>query len=95
MNNRKIKKFGFEGVIKDDSAIPRMRAQYETMIVQSMRMSGHVPVLDLDPQFHLEYDHNKDQYSFQIYVHGIFVGKKKALEYEGFTGQRLIPRSDS
>jgi hypothetical protein len=94
MNSRKIKKFGFDGIIKDDASIPRMRSQYENMIVHSMRISGYVPVLDLDSQFHLEYDQNKDQYSFKIYVHGIFVGKKKSLQYEGFTGQRLIPRSD-
>jgi hypothetical protein len=92
MNNRKIKTFGFDGIIKDDASIPRMRAQYENTIIHSMRMSGYVPVLDLDSQFHLEYNHDKDQYSFQIYVHGIFVGKKKALHYEGLVGQRLLPR---
>lgn len=95
MNNRKIRKFGFDGIIKDDAAIPRMRIQYEKTIISSMRDSGYVPVLDLDPQFHLEYNHNEDHYIFVIYVHGVFVGKKKAAEYEGFAGQRLIPRSDS
>lgn len=95
MTNRRIKKFGFDGIIKDDAAIPRMREQYHNLIVKSMRDSGYVPVLDLDPQFHIRYDHDKDQYHFQIYLHGIFVGKKKSHQYDGFSGQRLIPRTDT
>lgn len=95
MSNRKIKNFGFDGVIKDDAAIPRMRTQYEKMIIDSMRTSGYIPVLDLDPQFYLEYDHEKDQYQFSIYMHGIYVGKKKSYQYEGFSGKRLIPRTES
>ena len=95
MSNRKIKRFGFEGIIKDDSVIPRMRTEYQKTIIDGMRLSGYVPVLDLDTQFYLDYDSRKDQYSFSIIMYGVYVGKKKSLQYEGFSGQRLIPRSDS
>ena len=92
MQNKKIKKFGMNGIIADDSAIPRMRSQYEKTILMSMRDSGYVPVLDLDPLFYISYDEIKNVFNFEIYLHGIFVGKKKATEYDGYIGQKLIPR---
>lgn len=91
---RKIKKFGFDGIIADDASIPRMRSQYQSMIVKGMRDSGYVPVLDLDPLFYISYDSSKNHYNFNIYIHGVYVGKKKSKMYDGYAGQRLIPRSD-
>lgn len=92
--NRKIKQFGFDGVIADDSALPRMRLQYQKMIEDSMRDSGYVPVRDLDPVFKISYNEENNSYLFSISVHGIYVGKKKAKEYDGYVGQRLIPKSN-
>lgn len=92
--NRKIKQFGFSGVIADDSAIPRMREQYRKMIEDGMREDGYVPVLDLDPIFNISYNEDKNTYDFSMYIHGVFVGKKKSKEYHGYSGQRLIPRSN-
>jgi hypothetical protein len=94
MQNKKIKKFGMEGTLADDSAIPRMRVQYERTILNGMRDSGYIPVLDLDPLFYISYDQDKNIFNFEIYLHGIYVGKKKAIEYDGYAGQRLIPRSN-
>lgn len=94
MQNKKIKKFGMEGTIADDSAIPRMRQQYEKVITDSMRDSGYIPVLDLDPLFYISYNQEKNNFNFEIYLHGVFVGKKRATEYDGYAGQRLIPRSN-
>jgi hypothetical protein len=94
MQNKKIKKFGMEGTIADDSAIPRMRQQYEKIIIDGMRDSGYVPVLDLDPLFYISYNEQKNNFNFEIYIHAVFVGKKKATEYDGYAGQRLIPRSN-
>jgi hypothetical protein len=57
-----------------------------------MRSKGYVPVLDLDPQFSLKYNNDKDQYTFNLEMYGVFVGKKKSREIEGFSGQQFIPR---
>lgn len=81
-----------QGQIHDDSAIPRLRKQYEHMIEDDMRIQGYVPILDLDIQFSLEYDESADIYNFDIVLYGIYVGKKKAFLYEGFSGQTLIPK---
>jgi hypothetical protein len=57
-----------------------------------MREQGYVPILDLDIQFSLLYDEPQDLYEFDIVVYGVYVGKKKAHLYEGFSGQSLIPK---
>lgn len=81
-----------QGQIHDDSAIPRLRKQYEHMIEDDMRTQGYVPILDLDIQFSLDYDEINDIYNFDIVLYGIYVGKKKSYLYEGFSGQTLIPK---
>jgi hypothetical protein len=90
--NKKLKSFGMQGQINDDAAIPRLRLQYERLIESDMREQGYVPILDLDIQFSLLYDEEQDLYEFDIVVYGVYVGKKKAHLYEGFSGQSLIPK---
>lgn len=81
-----------QGEIHDDATIPRLRAEYERLIESDMREQGYVPILDLDTQFSLLYNEGTDTYEFDIVVYGVFVGKKKAHMYEGFSGQNLIPK---
>ena len=92
MNNRKLKKFGMEGTIGDDSLIPRQKEYFQKLLEDQMRDSGYVLVLDLDPQFFISYNVTKDTYDFTLHVFGIYVGKKKCLNYIGFSGQSLIPK---
>lgn len=90
--NKKLKSFGMQGQIHDDAAIPRLRIEYQRLIESDMREQGYVPILDLDIQFSLLYDEPNDLYEFDIVVYGVYVGKKKAHLYEGFSGQNLIPK---
>lgn len=90
--NKKLKSFGMQGQIHDDAAIPRLRIEYQRLIESDMREQGYVPILDLDIQFSLLYDEQNDLYEFDIVVYGVYVGKKKAHLYEGFSGQSLIPK---
>jgi hypothetical protein len=90
--NKKLKSFVMQGQIHDDAAIPRLRLEYERLIESDMREQGYVPILDLDIQFSLLYDEEQDQYEFDIVVYGVYVGKKKAHLYEGFSGQSLVPK---
>lgn len=80
------------GTIKSDSDIARLRSMYEKLLLDEMRTKGYVPVLDLDTQWSIKYNHNKDNYSFHLEMHGVFVGKRKAWEIEGFSGQNYIKR---
>lgn len=92
MLKRNIKTFWINGVIGDDSDIVRLRDMYERLLIGEMRSKGYVPVLDLDSQFSLKYNVEKDEYNFNLEMYGVFVGKRKSLEIEGFSGQSFIPR---
>jgi hypothetical protein len=46
----------------------------------------------MQPQFNVKYNEEKDHYTFNLVMYGIYLGKSKALKYEGFSGQSLIPK---
>jgi hypothetical protein len=80
------------GIIKDDSIFQKSRENYERLLVQQMRDKGYVPVLDMQPQFNVKYSEDKDHYTFNLVMYGIYIGKSKSLKYEGFSGQSLIAK---
>ena len=92
MYPRKIHDFWISGTIKDDSKFQSSSENYERLLVQQMRDKGYVPVLDMQPQFNVKYNEEKDHYTFNLVMYGIYLGKAKALQYEGFSGQSLIPK---
>lgn len=92
MMKRKIKKFGMEGKIADDKHFPQTRENYQRMVEDQMRTAGYVPVLDIEPQFFTMYFEDNDTYSFIFNMYGVYVGKRKSLDYEGFSGQSFLPR---
>ena len=67
---------------------------YERTLLQQMRDRGYVPILDLEPQFSIKYNEKKDTYSFNLEMFGVYVGKKKAQEIEGFSGQQFYKRNN-
>lgn len=87
-----MKSFGITGQINDDSSIPRLKQEYQYLLEQDMRSQGYVPLLDLDVQFWLDYNQEQDTYNFEIVLYGVYVGKKKSYQYEGFSGQSLVPK---
>ncbi len=92
MLKKNIKSFIVSGVIKDDSAFIRIRELQEKLLLQNMRDRGYVPVLDLESQFSIKYNELKENYSFYLEMFGVYVGKRKALEIEGFSGQQFYKR---
>jgi hypothetical protein len=89
---KQLKSFGMSGQISDDSAIPRLRKEYERLIDQNMRLQGYVPILDLEPLFHLEYVHEEDTYNFELVIYSMYIGKRRSQQYAGFSGQSLVPK---
>ena len=92
MLKKNIKSFIVSGVIKDDSAFKRAREMHEKLILADMRERGYVPVLDLEPQFSIKYNESRNSYSFFLEMFGVYVGKRKATEIEGFSGQQFFKR---
>lgn len=81
--HKTIKRFGLEGIVGDDADFPRLRSQYENMILKEMRESGYVPVLDLGPYWSTSFVKDKLSYQFILSVYGVYVGRKRSWEIEG------------
>lgn len=87
-SHKKITRFGLEGEIYDDSAIPRLRSQYTQMIISRMRHDGYVPRYDIDTEFSLGY--NGKTFDFKISIYGVYVGKKRAKCIQGIDKNEII-----
>lgn len=89
VGHKKIKEFHIDGMIEDDSVIPKIRERYEIILIDMMRSQGYVPHLDIEPAFSLEYKDSK--YNFLLTIYGVFIGKAKAKCYLAVSGNNLIP----
>lgn len=90
--HKTVRRFGMEGKVADDATFPRLRAQYENMILRKMRDLGYVPVLDLGPFWSTSYVKADKNYDFIISLYGIYVGRRRAWEVEGIWNGKEILR---
>ena len=89
-HHKPIKKFGLDGVIHDESAIGRLKAEYIRLIVSEMRLSGYVPRFDIEPDFTIDYNEKKKYFEFELTIHGIYVGRKQIEWIVGIDGNKPI-----
>ena len=92
MLKKSIHQFTTSGLIKSDKDIGRLREMHERLLMQDMEARGYVLVLDMESQWQIHYVEKKDMYSFHLIMFGVYLGKKKALDYIGFSGQQFIKR---
>jgi hypothetical protein len=90
LHHKPIKKFNLKGNIYDDSAIVRLREEYAKLLATEMRLSGYVPRLDINQDFTLEYNHQKQYFEFELTSYGVYVGKKKAEWISGIDEVRVV-----
>ena len=90
MTHKTIKRFQVSVEFLDDSDMIKIKHQYESLLTQKMRGQGYVRVLDIDPAFSVEF--TGETWKFLMTIHGVYVGKKKAWQLEGWTQGKLIPR---
>ena len=91
--NRRIKTFGHDGEFLDDSVALIARVAAENVLVHDMRDKGYAKILDIDVGWYTQYDPNINKWEYSIRAYGIYVGKRKARECEGWSQGKLIPRS--
>lgn len=89
-HHKAIRRFDLDGIIYDDSAIPRLKIEYVRLITSEMRILGYVPRLDINNDFTIEYNVIKEYFEFKISVYGIYVGKKKSEWITGIDETRAI-----
>ena len=91
LHHKSIKAFNLEGVIKDDAAIGRLKIEYVRLSTIQMREEGFVPRLDMDPDFTIYYNSDKDYYEFTLTTYGTYLGRKKSKCIEGMDGTLAVP----
>jgi hypothetical protein len=90
IHHKSIKRFSLSGEIYDDSAIPRLKNEYATIIRQQMKDSGYAIRLDIDQDFTIRYNRKKETFTFKISLYGSYVGKKKIECVVGIDGTTVI-----
>ena len=91
IHHKPIKNFILDGIIKDDSAIGRLRYEVAKLKIEEMRELGYVPRLDIDPNFTIKYNEEKEYFEFTITIYGTYLGKKKSQCIQGIDGTEMVP----
>ena len=76
---RKINAVQLSGVFAPEAKF-KARSKFECLIEDQMRAEGKVPVLDMNTQWYISWDDDKERYEFTLVMYGVYVGKKKARE---------------
>ena len=86
IHHKPIKHFFLDGQIHDDAAIGRLKTEYIRLVTAEMRLSGYAPRLDIDPDFTIEYNSTKENFTFQLSMYGTYVGRRKSEWITGIDG---------
>ncbi len=90
LHHKPIKKFNLKGNIYDDSALVRLRDEYARLLTTEMKISGYVPRLDINQDFTIEYNQEKQYFEFELTLYGVYVGKKKSQWILGIDETRVV-----
>jgi hypothetical protein len=82
--------FKLDGIIHDDSAFSRLKNEYIRLLISEMRLSGYVPRYDINPDFTTAYNELTKYFEFELSIHGVYVGKKKAEWIAGIDGTTVV-----
>lgn len=88
-HHKPIKKFFIDGIIHDESKVPRLKDEYTRLLISQMRYDGYVPRIDIDPDFTIDYN-EKGYFEFQLTIYGVYAGKEKSKWILGIDGHRII-----
>jgi hypothetical protein len=96
-HHKPIKRFSLDGNIHDDAALMRLRIEYTKLIITEMKLSGYVPRIDINPDFTIRYNEQKQYFEFKLSIYGVYVGKKKSEWIVGIDEAKAIyiPQSKS
>ena len=90
---KKINKLELTGTFSPDIKF-KARSKFEVLIEDQLRAEGKVPVLDMNTQWYISWDDDKEHYDFILVMYGVYVGKKKAREeicgWEQETGKMVL-----
>lgn len=88
--HKPIKKFGLSGNIYDDADMVRLRMEYVKLVLMQMRLAGYVPKFDIDTDYTIQYNYDKQYFEFELSIYGIYVGKKKSHWILGINKNQVL-----
>lgn len=96
-HHKSIKKFSLNGSISDESTIPRLKWEYIRLLTSEIRFSGYAIRIDIDPDFTIDYNEEKEIFKFELSIYAIYVGKRQSECIQGIDGNKVIyiPKSKS
>ena len=62
-----IKRFELTGQITDDCFIPRMKGEYVKLLSETMKDTGYVIRLDIEPDWTISYTGNHYEFILSVY----------------------------
>lgn len=86
-----IRKFSLEGELGEPDIV-KTKERMVSYIEGLMRDYSYVPALDLEPQFTLDYSHEREGFNFTLSVYGVLVEKEKAWSTGGIMSGKEIPK---
>jgi hypothetical protein len=90
IHHKPIKRFYLDGNIHDEAAIWRLRSEYQRLLESEMRISGYVPRLDINSDFTVSYNQQKEYFEFKLSLYGVYAGKKKSEWIIGVDETKVI-----
>jgi hypothetical protein len=90
IHHKPIKRFSLSGNIHDEAALWRLRIEYQKLLESEMRLSGYVPRLDINQDFTVDYNQEKQYFEFELSIYAIYVGKKKSEWIAGVDETKVI-----
>lgn len=89
MTHHMIRRFRLEGELFE-TKMPQVRQSGISLLTVSMKDSGYLPLLDVDPVWQTLYL-GGDRYNYVLTLQGVHVGKDVAWKNAGVMDGKLVP----
>lgn len=86
-----IKKFLLHGEMSDSNVVQTKERLVEA-VEADMRDQGFAPVLDMEPQFTMDYVEHRGKFNFSLTVYGSYVGRDDSWHTAGVMAGKKIPK---
>lgn len=84
-----LKRFTQEGTFKSDKDVVKTKDNMSRILEDIMRSESHVPMLDINVQWSMDYNSKHDLYTFKITMYGVYVDGD-VENIVGFSDGRVI-----
>ena len=89
--HRQIKKYSIEGITEEHRLVKTREDMIRVLEMQAQD-DGCLPHLEVSPVYTVLYNEEDETFSFELSIYAVYVGRRKAQEYEGFSNNKCVGR---